>query len=797
MKRLILALLTIITTACTAQNRQEINLPSWEFSRDGKVWEQLTIPHDWAIKGPFDKKWDIQYVAISQDGQTKASEQTGRSGGLPWIGEGQYRTTIDLKKNVRHAELYFDGAMSEPTVYVNGQKAGFWMYGYNAFRIDITPFAKPGHNEIRVHLNNLEESSRWYPGAGLYRPVKLILTDKARIDPWGVYFRTQSVHDNMATVTIDTQLDGCEGAQNLKTEVALLDQNDKVITSKCINAGERGANTFTFNISDPQLWSPESPSLYTLKTRLFKGNKLIDETTQHVGIRTVSITKEHGFQLNGMSRKFKGVCLHHDLGPIGTAVNKAAIIRQIRLMKDMGADAIRTSHNMPSQMQMDVCDSMGMMVMAESFDAWKEPKVKNGYTRFYDDWWQKDLSNLIRGHRNHPSIVMWSIGNEIPEQWKEEGAARAKAMTAYCHQLDPSRLVTCGVDNPEGGVNSGFYSTVDIPGFNYRIFLYEKLIDKLHQGFLLGSETSSSVSIRGVYKFPVEEKDMATYNDGQCSSYDVEKVSWGSYPDEDFAKQDDLPYTIGQFIWTGIDYLGEPTPYYSYWPSRSSYFAPVDLAGLPKDRYYLYRSVWNTASPTMHLLPHWTWPGREGKVTPVYCYTSYPEAELFVNGKSQGRLKKDKNSKLDRYRLRWNNVIYEPGELKVVAYDHQGNKAAEEIIRTAGQPYGFKIEADKNSMTDDEKDLVYYTVTMVDKDGNECPDADDELTFNVTGAANFKAVCNGDATSLEVFGEPKMRLFHGKLVITVQSNGKKGPINLTVNAPERKISTTRIDKPID
>ena len=791
MRPLILAGLLALSAATMAQTRQETTLSRWSFTRDGKTWEQVKVPHDWAIQGPFDRKWDIQHLGIEQDGQTEAIDHTGRSGALPWIGEGEYRTTFRLPASAQHAELYFDGAMSEPVVYVNGREAGRWMYGYNAFRLDITPFVKAGENQLRVTLNNREESSRWYPGAGLYRPVKLILTGETRIDPWSTFFRTLSVRQNTAQLSVDAQAKARPSASHLRFHIALIDPNGRIAAQKSLPVDAQGRVSAALNVSRAQLWSPETPHLYTLRLSLYQGKRLIDRTSQRVGIRTLSISKTHGFQLNGQSRKFKGVCLHHDLGPLGAAVNKAALIRQIRLMKEMGADAIRTSHNMPSQMQMDVCDSIGMMVMAESFDAWKEPKVKNGYNRFCDEWWRKDLENLIRGHRNHPSIVMWSIGNEIPEQWNKEGAARAKAMTEFCHQLDPSRTVTCGGDNPKANTECGFYAALDVPGFNYRVNLYEELISQQPQGFLLGSETTSTVSSRGVYKFPVEEKKMATYPDGQCSSYDVECCGWSNLPDIDFAAQDDHSWAIGQFIWTGIDYLGEPTPYYSYWPSRSSYFGAADLAGLPKDRFYLYRSVWNTQQPTLHLLPHWTWPGREGKTTPVYCYTSYPEAELFVNGKSQGRLSKEKTSALDRYRLRWNNVVYEPGELRVVAYDAKGNKAAEKVVRTAGQPHHLVIEADRQRLAADGEDLVYLTVSMVDKDGNLCPDADDELTFRCTGAAHFKAVCNGDATSLELFHQPHMRLFHGQLVVTVQSNGRKGTAQLVVSAPQRGITGTK------
>lgn len=776
-----------LSSVCLAQERKEVNLPLWEFSHDGISWSKVAVPHDWAIAGPFDKKWDIQYLAIEQDGQTKPMEHTGRSGGLPWIGKGEYKTSFKMPKGYKQAEIYFDGAMSEPVVYINGKEAGRWAYGYNAFRLDISPYVKVGENEVLVKLQNLEESSRWYPGAGLFRPVSVIFTAKEHINPWGTFFRTLCASANKAEVSINTKIDGLATTKGFLVKYLLSDKDGQIVASKTSLLGNGGNAQVTFSINNPLLWSVDAPHLYLLQTYLYKGKKLIDKTTQKVGIRTISITKEHGFQLNGVSMKFNGVCLHHDLGPLGAAVNKAAIIRQIKLMKDMGVNAIRTSHNMPSQMQMDVCDSLGMMVMAESFDGWKEPKVKNGYGRFYDDWWRKDLTNLILGHRNHPSIVMWSIGNEIPEQWKKEGAECAKKMTEFCHSLDPTRTVTCGGDQPEGCQKCGFYDAMDVPGFNYRTHLYDPLFPKLKQGFLLGSETTSTVSSRGVYKFPVEMGPMKTYPDGQSSSYDVEYCGWSNIPDVDFKMQDDRPWTIGQFIWTGIDYLGEPTPYYSYWPSRSSYFGAVDLAGIPKDRFYLYRSVWNKKEHTIHLLPHWNWEGREGQVTPVYCYTDYPTAELFVNGKSQGKITKNDITLLDRYRLRWNNVVYQPGEVKVVVYDKAGNKVGEKSIHTASAPVAMKLEADRKTIQADGNDLSYITVSLVDKDGNECPTLDDELTFEVSGAGTFKAACNGDATSLEPFTKPQMKLFSGKLVVTVQSTKQAGTITLKVTDKQRNI----------
>lgn len=456
-------------------------------------------------------------------------------------------------------------------------------------------------------------------------------------------------------------------------------------------------------------------------------------------------------------------------------------------MKEMGADAIRTSHNMPSQMQMDVCDSMGIMVMAESFDMWVYPKCKNGYARFFKEWSDKDMENLVKAHRNHPSIVMWSIGNEIPEQGMKGGVEMARRLQDICHRLDPSRPVTQGCDRIDNALKTGFIQAMDVPGFNYRVHKYKPAIGQLPQGFLLGSETASTVSSRGVYKFPVTWGVTKADKDGQVTAYDTEWCSWSNLPEEDFLAMDDYDYTIGQFVWTGIDYLGEPTPYDEYWPSRSSYFGICDLAGLPKDRYYLYRSQWNTNSHTLHLLPHWTWPGREGKVTPVFCYTDAPEAELFVNGKSQGRIKKQHATMADkpeqrarRYRLMWNDVKYEPGELRVVAYGNDGKQVGEKVVRTAGKAAEIALSADREWISADGEDLVYVTVSLLDKDGNEIPTASDQMEVSVEGAAAFRGVCNGDATSLEVFTSPTMRLFNGKLVVTLQALDKKGKAKLTV-----------------
>ena len=803
MKRLIL-FVWMINSLCLlmAEGRKVTMLTSgWEFSFDQRQWQKVDIPHDWAISGPFDKKWDLQTVAIEQNGEKQATEKSGRSGSLPWIGKGYYRRMVEIPAEAAKAELVFDGAMSEPHVFVNGKLAGEWAYGYNTFRIDITPYMiRGGENKLEVHLNNLEESSRWYPGAGIYRPVWLQLYPAAHIDEWHTFARTSFINNEMAGVDIDTQLRDIDDDGIYAVEIRLLDNEGQTVGASHCDVPQDGKVSTSLHVRDPKLWTPEHPYLYKVRVQLFKNRRLVDEYVHNTGIRTIRVDKENGFQLNGVSRKIQGVCLHHDLGPLGAAVSKAALIRQIKTMKEMGADAIRTSHNMPSQWQMDICDSLGMMVMAESFDMWIYPKCKNGYARFFREWSDKDITNLVLAHRNHPSIIMWSIGNEIPEQWSEEGREISRHLQDLCHQLDPTRPVTQGLDRADEALKSGFAQVMDVPGFNYRVYKYPNNIKQLPKGFLLGSETASTVSSRGVYKLPVVVSNHQVYADGQCSGYDTEYCSWSNLPEADFAAMDDLPYTIGQFVWTGYDYLGEPTPYDEYWPSRSSYFGICDLAGLPKDRYYLYRSVWNREQHTLHLLPHWTWDkSLIGKNIPVYCYTDYPSAELFVNGKSYGRLQKQDihdagfdgggAAYLDRYRLRWNDVVYVPGELKVVAYDKEGRAADEKIVKTAGPPDKLLLQCDRRQIMADGQDLSFITVSLADEEGTLIPDGDDPLTFSVTGNGVFQAVCNGDATSLESFTQPTMRLFHGQLVVIVRSTATPGIITLRVKDSKRDIQS--------
>ena len=815
MKKLftILSGLCIATTFQAQVRTEQLLEKGWKFTRDDKAefsqvgyddakWQSVTVPHDWAIYGPFSINNDKQNVAIAQDGQKEAMEHAGRTGGLPFVGVGWYRLDFEAPSFAKgkQATLIFDGAMSHAHVYINGQEAGYWPYGYNSFHVDATPYLKAGEvNELAVRLENENESSRWYPGAGLYRNVHLVVTEDAYVPTWGTYVTTPVVNEKYAKVVLNTKLATAKGADRnayrIVTEIK--DPNGKVVAKE-----ENKLSVFNecqfeqeFAVAIPALWSVENPFLYTAESKIYAGNTLKDEYTTRFGIRTLEISPEKGFFLNGKMTKFKGVCNHHDLGPLGAAVNDAAIRRQIRIMKDMGVNAIRTSHNMPAPELVEACDEMGMMLMLESFDEWKSAKVGNGYHKIFDEWVEKDLVNLIHHYRNNPSVVMWCVGNEVPDQWNgDRGPKLSRMLQDICHREDPTRPVTQGMDAPDAVVNNNMAATMDVAGFNYRPHRYLENYKKLPQQIILGSETASTVSSRGVYKFPVTRQWMKKYDDHQSSSYDVEYCNWSNLPEDDWIWHEDKSWAIGEFVWTGFDYLGEPTPYYTDWPSHSSLFGIVDLAGLPKDRFYLYRSHWNKEVETLHILPHWTWPGREGEVTPVFVYTNYPSAELFINGKSQGKRTKDltvtpENSadstsmmsfkRQQRYRLMWMDTKYEPGTVKVVAYNDKGEAVAEKEIHTAGRPHHIELVADRQTIKADGRDLSFITVKVVDKDGNLCPDAQHLIKYSVKGKGFYRAGANGNSVSLELFHEPKMQVFNGMMTAIVQTNGEPGDITLT------------------
>ena len=791
--------------------RTDTLLREWQFTQDtteNPVWTDVVIPHDWAISGPFDRANDLQEVIVVQNGENEPTWKTGRSGGLPWMGKGRYHTRVAVNKD-KFYTLVFDGAMSHADVYVNGEEMVYWPYGYNTFDCYILPQLITGDSvDIDVFLENKPQQSRWYPGAGLYRNVHLVETHPIHVPTFGVLVRTPEVKKEQATVTIEVELqNGVDDFSIQNSDISI--QTDILYKGKVVASikGQQGAA----EVKEPHLWSPETPHLYIARTRVSKYDKVLDEVETRFGIRSISYTPEHGFQLNGVTRKFKGVCNHHDLGPLGAAIHKDALRHQLTMLKDMGCDAIRTSHNMPAPELVELCNEMGLMMMIEPFDVWNWGKTENDYSKEFADWWKWDITNMVKHYRNDPCVMLWSSGNEVWNQVLPDGIEIVTQLQDLFHELDPTRPVTNGMDQAMHVIHNGFGAAVELPGFNYRTSRYEEGYENLPQKMILGSETASTVSSRGVYKLPVVLRDNAVYEDNQSSGYDVEYCPWSGLPEQDFQLQDDYNWTLGQFVWTGFDYLGEPSPYDTdAWPSHSSYFGIIDLASLPKDRFWLYRSQWNEQEATLHVLPHWNW--NEGDTVPVFCYTTYPTAELFVNGKSYGKLrfatkeetegaypqplpegKGEKNVEarisqipkvadfevpvwgsaprpelLPRYRLMWFDVPFEAGEVTVVAYDENGKEAARETVRTAGEPDHLEVVWANESEKPEE--LCYYTVRVVDKDGNLCPFANNLIEYTGDG---FVATANGDAACLDSFVEPRMHAFAGQctFILKKDSNG--------------------------
>ena len=786
-------LLAISTMLTSWQFRQE---PSPQMPNVDTTWHAVTVPHDWAINGPFDRANDLQEVVVVQNGESEPTWKTGRSGGLPWMGKGHYRTRVAVSKD-RWYTLVFDGAMSHADVFVNGEEMVYWPYGYNSFDCYILPHLITSDSvDIDVFLENKPQQSRWYPGAGLYRNVHLVESHPIHIPTFGVLVRTPEITADKALVTIAVEL------QNGVDSTSAVKENVEVITDILYNGqkvatinGQQGQTT----VPNPQLWSPEHPNLYIARTRITKGEEILDEHDTRFGIRSISYTPEHGFQLNGQTRKFKGVCNHHDLGPLGVAIHKDALRHQLAMLQNMGCDAIRTSHNMPAPELVELCDEMGLMMMIEPFDVWNWGKTENDYNKEFSDWWKADITNMVKQYRNNACVMLWSSGNEVWNQVLDDGIEIVTKLQVLFHQLDPTRPVTNGMDQAKQVIHNGFGAAVELPGFNYRTSRYIEAYENLPQKMILGSETASTVSSRGVYKMPAVIRDFATYDDNQSSGYDLEYCPWSGLPEQDFQLQDDYPWTLGQFVWTGFDYLGEPSPYDTdAWPSHSSYFGIIDLASLPKDRYYLYRSQWNTSDPTLHLLPHWNW--NRGDLVPVFCYTSYPQAELFVNGKSYGKLRhatpeeteQIANGKiiagvspmppvdeftppewgsaprpelLPRYRLMWYDIPWKKGKVEVVAYDANGKKTATQTIRTAGKPHHLELLwANEN---ENPEELCYITVRVVDKKGNLCPNANNLITYEGDG---FVAAANGDAACLDSFTQKKMHAFAGQCTFILRRN---------------------------
>jgi beta-galactosidase len=757
------------------------------FDFDDSDWEEVRVPHDWAIKGPFSPENDKRVYIKEENGKKKEIVFTGVTGGLPISGKAWYRKKFRLKDiKGKRVRIEFDGVMSNSRVYCNGNYVGTWPYGYASFAFDITDFVKEGENLISVSVDNKPNASRWYPGAGIYRNVRLVIMNNIHISLWGTYITTPFIDEKIAKIHIKTNVENHTGKETyieLETEIVSSEGKLIIAQSNKKEISNDGVFEQEIFIENPILWSLENPYLYTAYSVLKVDNKIVDEYQSHFGIRKLTFDKEKGFFLNGRSIKFKGVCMHHDLGPLGAAINKTALKRQLTILKEMGCNAIRTSHNPPCPELLDLTDEMGFLVIDEAFDEWKIPKCENGYNKLFDEWAEKDLRAMIRRDRNHPSVIMWSIGNEIPEQNDPvNGPKLARFLHNICKEEDPTRPTTTALNWGEISIKNGFAQEVDIPGWNYLPPLYGIFHQLLPEKPMYASETASCISTRGEYYFPVEEERDVKRETLQVNSFDLSHPGWANIPDVEFKAQDEHPFIMGEFVWTGFDYLGEPTPYNEEWPSRSSYFGIVDLCGIPKDRFYLYQSRW-ADKDTLHIVPHWTLPGYEGKAITVQCYSKWNTVEIFVNGISYGKKTKHFRGLVNRYRLVWNGVIYEPGEIKAIAYDEKGNPVKETIIKTAEKPAKVKLIPDRKTIKGDGDDMAFIYVEVVDKNGVLCPFADNLIHFNIKGPAEIVAVDNGNPISTEPFCADFRRVFHGKCVVYIRSLlEKRGKIEFFAKA---------------
>ena len=750
---------------------------------DDSHWRRVRLPHDWAIEGPFSEKLNPH------------------TGALPVFGTGWYRKHFALPASAkgRHFTIVFDGAMANAHVWINGKELGERPYGYSSFAFDLTPDLKFGgaDNVVAVRLTPEEDSSRWYPGAGIYRNVWLDITGPVHVAEWGTYVTTPDVSGKSAKVHVVTTIRN--GTTRVQLITTVLDAQGRSV-AHATTPVEPSANgeiqtTTDIAVPNPHLWDVDDPYLYTLVSTIDGGaHRILDRYATRFGIRTVEFTPTD-LKLNGRSIRLRGVCDHHDLGALGAAVSRRATERQLQILKEMGVNAIRTSHNPPSPELLEFADKLGFLVMDEAFDMWKEPKVPNGYSKYWDEWSDRDLTDMIRRDRNHPSVVLWSIGNEIPEQRSPEGWKIAKHLTEICHREDPTRPVTSAMNHPEAAIKNNFAQQLDVKGINYNLGMYKKMLDEHPDWIVLASETESAVSSRGVYDLPIEKYEKSPTH--QLTSYDVIAPPWAYIPDAEWAALEQNPRVLGEFVWTGFDYLGEPTPYFRHrtetddWPARSSYFGIVDLAGLPKDRFYLYQSQWTT-KPMVHVLPHWNWAGREGQTIPVMVYTNADQVELFLNGKSLGKkarfsepvelpVGKSVNADLkmmSKYRLEW-QVPYAPGVLKAVAYDKDRKQVATDERVTAGPPAKIELVPDRSRIAADGDDLSFVTVKIEDKDGNLCPLADNLVHFKLSGPGTIAAVDNGNAATFEPFQGDHRKAFSGLALVIVRSEeGKPGEIRI-------------------
>jgi len=783
-KFLLLTLLVYILTACDSSITEQPRLresfnAGWKFSSgdienaqnvsfNDSEWRALDLPHDWAIEGPF-----IQEVNY-------------KGGYLPYPGVGWYRKTFKVRPDTKNLMIECDGIMRNSKIWLNGEYIGGWPYGYTSFSIDLTDkIDREKENVIAIRVENQDNSSRWYPGSGIYRNVWLTYTHPVRVAHWGTFVTTPTISTELAMVSVKTKIQNeTKEAVTIDINTTILNQSGEVIADqgrKEVNIEAKGNVEIAqhLEVDNPELWDVSSPVLYQAVSLVYLNGKLVDKYETDFGIRYFHFDPDKGFFLNGKSLKLQGVNLHHDLGPLGAAVNRRATERQLEIMKEMGVNAIRTAHNPPSPEQLELCDEMGILVIDETFDTWNEAKyaVQNDYSIWFDEWAIKDTEALIKRDRNHPSVILWSIGNEVMNLDTDIGKKNAQMLADVCKRLDPTRPVMAGVHNSIIW-DEDLTNIFDVFGMNY----WQNSYDSIHAQFpnlpLFASESSASLSSRGEYMFPVKEA-YSGYNhpSKQITSYDIVNTGFGALPDVEFELQK-APWMAGQFVWSGFDYHGEPDPYEKgFYPAHSSYFGIVDMSGFKKDRFYLYQSQWTTV-PMIHVLPHWNWEGREGEVTPIFVYSNCNVVELFVNGESRG--KKEKREGI--YRFKWEDIEYQPGSIKVLGYNSEGVVLCEKEIKTAGAASQIQLIADRTSISSDGEDLSFITVKIRDEDGNICPKASNLVHFSIDGEGTLACVGNGDPTSIESYQLPKRSAFHGMCLLVVRSTKQKGIITIMANS---------------
>ncbi|MFC0876361.1 glycoside hydrolase family 2 TIM barrel-domain containing protein [Saccharicrinis sp. FJH2] len=798
-------LIATISVATRAQQRIETVLQSeWKFHKgeavdaykinfDDSNWETVSVPHDWAIAGPFIK-----------DGN-------GSTGKLPWKDEGWYRKKLNLTENYSGKQIYLvcDGIMAFPKIYVNGKFAGQWDYGYNSFYLNITDFLKTGsENILAIHADTRNHDSRWYPGGGIFRKITLVAVNPVHVDTWGTQITTPVIKPNYADVRIGTIIRNASAAgSEVTVKHSIMNPEKELVAEKSVKgniaSGSAQRLETTLTLSEPQRWDVAHPNIYTVITRVYRNNELMDTYKSTFGVREMRFTADNGFYLNNCRIQLKGVNLHSDLGPLGMAFNKGAMERQLQIMQSMGCNAIRTSHNVPAPELLELCDSMGLLVYNEAFDKY-DRKADITDTTDFDAFAKRNIGNFVKRDRNHPSIFIWSVGNEMHDVQtnSNNGLWRLHTMVNYVHKYDPTRPVTMACDMTGQAANRHF-DLYDVHSWNYQR-RYELARQLEPEKAVIVSESASTLSTRGFYEFPLPKKPDDFTNSLQISSYDLNAPYWAEIPDDDFKWQQEEPYVAGEFVWTGFDYIGEPTPYDNRWvkehgmtdenASRSSYFGIVDLCGIPKDRYYLYKSYWKPDETTIHILPHWNWEGREGEITPVFVYTNGDCAELFLNGKSLG--KKCKNPRagksVDRFRLMWDKVKYEPGELKAVAYLH-GKKIGEQILTTTSDPVKLRISPDRKVIKADGSNLSFILLEAVDKEGNVYPLADNKISISIKGEGKIAGVGNGNPQSFKGFQSASVNLFYGKAMLIVQSGVDPGKIIIEATSDGLKKAVTTLE----